>query len=349
MTSHDIKKYIIENNKVQDIVHEFGCHGFKEHKKEYRCGLPNDSNTTKVAINKESLKVKIFKPTSEIVMGDIFTLYMDIFDTSFVNANKFVHKILGLTYKWKTKDKSKAIDPLDIFKKVKEKSKFNVSDIDIYNEDIFADYLPFAHIKWIREGIMPYTCKEFNIGYSFEQKRIIIPHRYWCGDENEYLGIMGRTTNDNFDMLEIPKYLALKPFPKSVNLYGLQENYKPIQEAGYVVVAESEKAVLKRHSLLDRTVVALCSHNILDEQVRILIGLNVEIIIAMDKDIPLSHVKMECNKFYNIRKVSYIWDNLDLLKPKESPMDARNVVYKYLLNNRIPFDKEERQKYIDDK
>ena len=159
---------------------------------------------------------------------------------------------------------------------------------------------------------------------------------------------MGRTTNDNYDMLDIPKYLALKPFPKSINLYGLQENYDHIQKAGYVVVAEAEKAVLKRHSLSDKTVVALCSHNILEEQVRVLIGLDVEIIIAMDKDIPLEHVRMECNKFYNIRKVSYIWDSLDLLKPKQSPMDAKNIIYKYLLKNRTTFDEKERRRYLED-
>ena len=41
---------------------------------------------------------------------------------------------------------------------------------------------------WIREGVMPFACKRFNIGYSYDRKRIVIPERKWDGDDNDYIG-----------------------------------------------------------------------------------------------------------------------------------------------------------------
>src|SRR5690606_33925601 len=123
------------------------------------------------------------------------------------------------------------------------------------------------------------------------------------------------------------KYFPLKNFPKSMNLYGLQENYQYIQEAGYVAVFEAEKSVLKRHSRNDKTGVAVCCHDISEEQVKILIGLDVSIIIAFDQGISINHIRATCDLFYGIRSVYYIFDKYDVLKEKDSPADAENKIF----------------------
>lgn len=144
----------------------------------------------------------------------------------------------------------------------------------------------------------------------------------------------------------IKKYFITPHYQKSLNLYGLYENYDSIQKAGYVVVAESEKSVLKRDSLCDSTVVALSGHTISAEQIRILIGLNVEIIIALDNDIQLQEIRFICEKFYRIRPVSYIKDNYELLGEKDSPMDGENKIYKYLLEHRTKYDNTEHNLFL---
>lgn len=48
-----------------------------------------------------------------------------------------------------------------------------------------------------------------------------------------------------------------------------------------------------------------------DEQVRIILGVGVkEVVIAMDKDVPIEEVWSMCEKFYGLRKVSYIYDEI---------------------------------------
>lgn len=349
MTANELIQYIIDNEKIIPILEDLGCHHIKEYTKEYRSGLPSHSSKDNISIKKETLKIKIYQSDSNIVRGNIFTLCQNIKNISFPEANRYIHNLFGLEYKFEItkQNKTDIKDPLEIFKKVKKrKNQYDLNDLDVINEDCLSGYIPYPHIEWIREGIMPWTCKEFNIGYSVNRKRIVIPHRYWSGNRNDYVGVIGRTIIKEWDILDIPKYFPLKNFPKTMNIYGLQENYQTIQEAGYVVVYEAEKSVLKRHSRNDGTGVAVCCHDISDEQVKILIGLNVDIIIAFDKGISVEHIRDTCDKFYGIRNIYYIYDKYDLLKEKEAPADAINKIYNYLFKYKILYDEKERKEYI---
>lgn len=352
MTITEIKQYILDNNKIEYILLEIGCHHIQYHTKGYyTCANKDGDNKSAIILyDDESLKcINYTRKISDNTYTDLITLIGFNMKLSFMDSIKYLHKILGLDFKIQFKDKKQAerIDPLEVFKKVKRhKCVVNKDDIEIYDESIIKEYVPLPHIDWIREGIMPWTTDVFRIGYSYDKRRIVIPERYWCGGENDYVGIMGRTTIPHYEMFDIKKYLALKSFSKTLNLYGLQENYKSIQEAGQVVVVESQKSVLKRHSLNDETVVAIGSHSLSEEQVNILIGLNISIIIAYDKGISLDYIRSECEKFYGIRITYYIYDKYDLLKDKESPADKLNKIYNYLFKYRVKYDEQEHEKYI---
>jgi DNA primase len=275
-------------------------------------------------------------------------------DLTFPKAIKYIHEILGLEYKSVCKNKVKKQNvshPLDIFNKIKRKIFIiNKDDIDLQSDISLNDYIPYPYIDWVRnDGIMPWTYEKFKIGFSPSKKRVIIPHRYWNGDDNEYIGIIGRTIIENYSLLDIPKYFPIKPYSKSINLYGLQENYDSIQIAGYVTVHEAERSVLKRHSRCDETGVAVCSHTLSEEQVRILISLDVEIIISYDKDVDINHIRSECENFYGIRNIYYVYDKYGLLKNKESPADKENKIYNFLFKHRVKYDKNEHDLYLKEK
>lgn len=300
-----------------------------------------------MCVKKDSLSVAV-RSSKENLHGDIFTLVMDIKKISFGKANKYLHDILGLKYVYgkNNKDDNKK-DPLAIFKKIKRRKYTIDKEIPVYDDSILKEYVDLPYIGWIREGVLPFACKRFNIGYSYDKKRIVIPERKWDGDDNEYIGISGRTTVPNYEMFDIPKFFKLsKTYPKGMNVYGLNENYQTIQEAGYVVVFEAQKSVLKRYSRKDGTTTAIGNCEFTEEQVRILISLGVEIIVAFDEGIDINHVRQECDKFYPIRKISYMFDKWGLLKSgsKDSPADEPNNVYNFMLKHRVIYDESERRK-----
>ena len=350
MDTISLKKYIFENEKVEFVLEKIGCHNIKYHpvKEFWSCGNYNGDNTGAVNVkNNEYLNVTNWTREKDFDdNSDIITLVQYNKQCSFVEAVKYLHGILGLDYKWQKKPQKAVnkVNPLYIFEKVKSKRRVDVSEIQVLDEELLNDYIPMLYIGWLREGIMPWTAEKFGIAYSYKRKRVIIPMRYWL--TGELLGINSRTTVENYSELGIKKFFITPSYQKSLNLFGLYENQKSIQEAGYVVVYEAEKSVLKRDSLNDSTGVALSGHSISDEQVRIIIGLNVDIIISLDKDVQIEEVRHICEKFYNIRNVYYTYDKWDLLGEKDSVADMPNKIFDFMLKYKIKYDAHEHQEYL---
>ena len=352
MTIGELKEYIYKQNKVSYILEQLGCHEIKynEDRETYSSTQPDGDNPQGVNIrNNEYLNYRSFSRAIDYEDNqDLINLIETVKNMSFIEAVKYLHKILDLPFEFKRKEEpqKKKIDPLWIFKKVLKCNKkiVNVDDIHVLDEELLNDYIPLLHIDFFREGIMPWTREKFNLAYSYRYKRMVIPHRYWA--TGELVGFNMRTMVENWKEFGIKKYILTSGYNKHLNLYGLWDNYESIQKAGYVVVAESEKSVLKRDSLGDGTVVALSGKTLSDEQVRILIGLNVEIIFAMDNDMDINEIRFMCEKFKNIRKVSYIRDSWGILGEKDAPMDTSNKNYLHLFKNRIVYNNEEHKKYL---
>ena len=351
MTINELKEYIYNENKIEYILEQLGCHEIKynEQKEYWSAAQPDGDNPMGVNIrNNKYLDYRSFSRGIKYEDGkDIISLAESVKKSSFIETIKYIHKILDLPFEFKKKEEkqNKKFDPLSIFKKVLRNSRVvvNVDDIHVLDDKLLNDYIPMLHIDWVKQGITERTRKKFGLAYSYKHKRVVIPMRYWL--TGELLGFNQRTTVENYEEFNIKKYFITPTYPKALNLYGLYENYDSIQKAGYVVVAESEKSVLKRDSLGDGTVVALSGKSISDEQVRILMGLNVEIVIGLDKDVDLSEVRHMCEKFKNVRRVSYIHDFMGILGNKDAPMDASNKDYQFLLESRIVYDRSEQRKY----
>lgn len=335
MDALQLKEYIIEKDAVPLILEKLNCGHIKKHKHEYRCALPEKRDGTAICIKIDSLKTKIYAKDSAR-RGDIITLTMELSDCSFVQALKHLHNILGLKFTKisNIKKLEEKYDPLAVFKKAKNKNSNSDMELKIYDESILKKYIRCPNIWFFRDGISLKSQEKFNVGFCPEQSRIVIPHRFWSGDDNDYIGIMGRTIIPEYELLNIAKYFPLLPFPKSLNLYGLQENYKSIQDTGIIIVFEGEKSVMKMDTWGYNTAVALCGKEITEEQQKILVGLNVEICFAFDVGIPEEYVRQCCDRFKHLRNVSYIFDRDDLLEYKMSPVDKKKRTFDYLFKNR---------------
>lgn len=353
MTISELKEYIWKNEKIEYILEQLGCHEIKYNaQKEYwSAAQPDGDNPQGVNIrNNEYLNYRSFSRGIDYEDNkDLISLVESIKKLSFIDAIKYIHQILDLPFEFKKKDEKpkKKIDPLWVFKRFlnSNRATVNVDDIHVLDDKLIDDYVPMLHIDWFKEGIMPWTREKFKLAYSYKHKRVIIPMRYWL--TGELLGFNMRTTVENYDEFNIKKYLITPTYPKALNLYGLYENYNSIKKAGYVVVYEAEKSVLKRDSLNDSTGVALSGHSMSREQADILSGLEVEIVIAMDKDVPIDEVRHMCEKFKTHRNVSYMYDKWDIMPEKDSPADCSEKVYKFLFEHRIKYDESEHQKYLE--
>lgn len=351
MTINELKEYIYNERKIEYVLEQIGCHNihYNSQKEYWSAAQPDGDNPQGVNIrNNEYLNYRSFSRGIDYEDNkDLISLVETIKKLSFIEAIKYLHNILDLPFEFKKKEEKpqKKFDPLSVFKKVLRSNRIvvNVDDIHVLDDKLLDDFVPMLHIDWFREGIMPWSREKFKLAYSYKHKRVVIPLRYWA--TGELLGFNQRTTVENYEEFGIKKYFITPTYPKALNLYGLYENYDSIQKAGYVVVAESEKSVLKRDSLGDGTVVALSGKSISDEQIRILMGLNVEIVIGLDKDVDINEVRHMCEKFKNVRKVSYIYDFMGILGDKDAPMDASNKDYQFLFESRIVYDRNEQRKY----
>lgn len=352
MTIGELKEYIWQNNKIEYILGEIGCHNiqYNSHKEYYSASQPDGDNLQGVNIrNNKYLGYRSFSRNVSYEDGqDLISLVETVKKMSFIETVKYIHKLLDLPFEFKRKEETqkKKVDPLDIFTRQLRSNRrvVNVDDIHVLDDKLLEDYIPMLHIDWYREGVMPWARERFKLAYSYRKKRIIIPIYHWA--TKELVGFNMRTTIPNYEEFGIPKYWITPTYQKSNNLYGLAENYDSIVKKKIVTVFEGVKSTLQRFSLMDDTCVSLLGKTMSDEQARILIGLDAEIVLALDKDVDINEIRFICEKFYRIRPISYLYDKWDLLDKKNSPTDKGNKVYQFLFEHRIKYDELEHKQYL---
>lgn len=355
MNFKEIKKYVYDNEKIVYVLESIECHHITYHDKGYwTCGNCDGDNTSAVVIyNEPSLHIhnytRNFKNGSDIF--ELIKYNLEVINNKKVtlfDSLKYLNSLFGFECKYQGTKMGTKFDPLAIFKKVAHSKQYslNENDIDQINIESNFDYQEgIIHENWLNAGLTNKTIEKFKIGYSYKLKRIIIPLRMW--NTGEIIGFNKRTIIKNYDILGFCKFLLTPNYPKSINLYGLYENMKSIQQNKICILFEAEKSVLRRDSRNDSNSVALQGHSISKEQVSIICGLDInEVVIAMDKDIYLNEVRSLCEKFYLKKNVSYIYDKFDLLDDKDSPADANDKIYKYLFETRVQYDEVEHHLYL---
>lgn len=355
MTALEIKEYIFEHDKIPFVLESIGCSNIVYHdtRDYYSCSnaVGGDCNNP-AAINIKNNKYLNYRNYTRGVSyddgEDIISLVQYNRNTDFAGAMKYLHKLFGLKNLYqKDRKVEKKDDSWFIFSKYKTRhKKRDIVDFNPLEEGVLLDFAPYIHIDLFREGIIKKTIRKFELGYSYQWKRTVFPVRYWA--DGTLMGYNARSSVPNCSLFGIAKYFITPGMRKDINLYGLWENKDDIKKAGHIVVFEAEKSVLKRDSRNDSTCVALEGHVMSDEQVRVILGTGVqEVIIAMDKDVPLEEVWNMCEKFYGLRKVSYIYDKWDILGDKDSPADLPNKLYNFMFKWRIPYTEKEHKKYIE--
>lgn len=337
MDAKELKEYIIKRDLLESLLHKIGCHSIIQYANEIRCALPDDNDSSKVSVfPDDNLSVRIFTK-GETVYGSIYDLIMFIDKSEFPEAYKKCKALLGLSGAF-TKNKNKT-DHLQFFKGLKKKKPQQENELKTYDLSILDRYSSIPHIDLIKkDGIFDkQIIEKYHLKFDERTDRIVFPHFHYQ-DKTKVVGLIGRTTIAGYESLKIAKYLPVDGYryEKSKNLYGLSHNINEIKQRGYCLVFEAEKSVIKADMMGYGASVSIGSHDISAFQMKMLISLGVEIIIAFDKDVLELHVKNICQELNKYTKSSYIKDNWKLLKgDKDSPVDRGLKRWKFLFKHRI--------------
>lgn len=360
MDIQSLKRYIYQNNKIEYILTELGCHNirYNERREYYSAAHKDGDNPAGVIINNNEYLnyISYSREVKASDRKDIIDLVQYSEHLDFVSALKWLHARLDLEFSVYTKPPKRSSDSakdelLAVFKRIADESRYyepSNDELKTIAEESLTDYAPLLHINWFREGIMSWARDKFGLCYSYRHRRMVIPIRHWA--TGELVGVNQRTMIDNWQELGIPKYFITPTYQKRLNLYGLWENKETIEKAGYVVIVESEKSVLKRYSRGDGTLVALQGKTMSEEQRRIIMSLHIrEVVVCLDLDVPIEEMMCICDKFYGLRKVSLMFvpkEQRYKFGMKDSPCDASYDIYNNLFDNRIEYDDRAHMAYL---
>lgn len=336
MDLKELKYRIHKEHRVEELLEYIGCTSIKPEQRGtlFTASLPDGDNKRSVQIkNSEALTVNI---RSRGIEGtDVFGLVAYIIFECFNKADmlkcipkskSWICSKLGYTLN-QTRYKE---DDYEIWlKNALKDSKKNVrctSFNPILSETILNEYINYPHLDFINDGIMYRTQQMFEIGYDMRSDRITIPIR----DRNgKLIGIKGRYAGD---MEGVPKYLYIYKCNKSLELFNYHRAFTHIKERNEVIVFESEKSCMKSTQMNFLNCVALGGDSISSEQRYLLQDLNVEIVLAYDKDKRMDFVSKQVSVIEG--NVSIVYDIYGLLDEKSAPIDQGYEIWNKLYENK---------------
>ena len=236
---------------------------------------------------------------------------------------------------------------MDRYQSVKDKYiKRETPKLLTYSKKILDCFTKTYPIEWLEEGITKETMDKFDILYSIQQNKIIIPH---YNADGELVGIRGRALNE-WEIENLGKYMPVKiegiwySHPLSLNLYGLNITKENIKENGYCVLYESEKSVLKNESFeIPNCSAAVCGSQLNKFALKLLLKecRPKEIVLAFDKEEKegeityFNKLNSICKKYKNYCDFSFIYDRNNLLELKDAPVDKGEQIFLELLKGRV--------------
>jgi DNA primase len=184
---------------------------------------------------------------------------------------------------------------------------------------------------WLNEGIGVDSLRKFEVRYDATTQSILFPIK---DEHGNILVIKARLLDQHKLDRGIPKYSCLSKWGSNDTLYGLFENRQNIIDSKEVIIFEGEKSVMKCDTWgIGNAVAALTSH-LNEAQVRLLIGLGVNVVIAFDKGVDV-RADTNIRKLCHFTKVSAIIDTLNILEDKMAPVDMGKDIFMGLYQNAV--------------
>lgn len=222
----------------------------------------------------------------------------------------------------------------------KYKKLYSEINIPIISKTLLNTFTDYYTDEWLSDNISVEVMKHYNIKYSIDQNKIVIPHYNENGD---LIGIRGRALNE--EDLVLGKYMPMQiggkfySHPLAYNLYGLNIVKENLKNRRTAIIFEAEKSCLQYETYFGKEnniSVAVCGSTLHKYQIDLLIRNGVDkVIIAFDKEEDFfngeskyySKLQKLCKKFNNLCDIGFIYDYNKKLNLKDSPTDKGKEVF----------------------
>lgn len=264
--------------------------------------------------------------------GKIINFLIDYKSLSFSEAVEEASRISGIDTKKMCQSESMKYNRM-LRRKKSSSEKFKHQIIQYSEYDKFSqEPIP----EWENEGIDPQIIRMFDVRIDHRGNRIVYP--VYDNDEN-LINIKGRTRYSGYKKLGVPKYINYYKVGRVDYFQGLNVTKAYILEKKEIIIFEGIKSVMKLMSFGIKNSVSAEKHNLTIEQIRILIRLGVDVVLAYDADVNYKDKKIEkdINTLKRFAKVSIIEDRYGLLggaEKKNSPVDCGLEIWTTLYNER---------------
>jgi hypothetical protein len=328
----EIKAELIKNtDAIVTLLEYFDFAHIKPSRKEIRLAR-DERGGQNISIKLENNENIFVSDFARGVSKDIFSYIIQEKDVTFKDVIQTTKKILGLGDDWRPQQKKSLFG--GIYDNVSRPNKD--IKLKIYNESVLDKYERCGNLRFLRDGISLDAQKFWDIRFSVEDNRIIIPIR---NEFSEICGAKGRLNGDADD--DNPKYLYTIPVAMSQLLYGYSENYQYLY-GNDIILVESEKSVMQAWDFGVRNILALGSNSLSEKQTKLLLQLQPKrIIIAMDEGLSFEQTKRNADMIKNfcgmLAPEIWYWDSdldLDIL-PKSSPTDMGKDKFEEIMNEQL--------------
>lgn len=337
MNATDIKKFIYDNQKVEEVLENIGCHSIRNHGSYLTCGNKTGDNRAAITVyNNEYLSTINYTrqiSSNPSLPTDIINLVEYNENLNFFQAIKFLCNLFGLDVYSNAEDDLP--ESLRITKMLLGMNNGNVEDdetpIKPIPEHVLSYYqTPCVNDMFLRDGISYQSQIDFLLGYDSETNRLTIPI---FDEHNQLVSIKGRLFKETISEDEL-KYIYLFKCPRNKILFGYNKTQNYIKEQGKAVITESEKGVLQLWSYGYKNGIGIGGKKISKIQVEKLTRLAVDLIFAFDHDVQKEEIENISKMFIDGVKIYSIYDEENILGEKESPTDSREK-FEYLINKHI--------------
>ena len=329
---NEIKGELLKNqDAIVELLSNFGFEHINPLRKEIRFARDHQGgqNISIKLENNENIFVSDF---ARGISKDIFSYIIQEKDVTYREVIQSTKKILGLGDDWRPQQKRSLFG--GIYDNITRPNRD--IKLKVYNESVLNKYERCGNLRFLHDGISLDAQKFWDIRFSVEDNRIIIPIR------NEYCelcGAKGRLNGDADE--ENPKYLYTIPVAMSQLLYGYSENYQYLYNND-VILVESEKSVMQAWDFGVRNIVALGSNSLSEKQTKLLLQLQPKrIIIAMDEGLSFEQTKRNADMIKNfcgmLSPEIWYWDadqDLDI-EPKSSPTDMGREKFEEIMEEQL--------------